>query len=205
MILGRALRSRRWRHRPGAADPGAGQGRARSRREDPALLPGHRREPRKRRWIVRPKRARSAANRGQRGRLLCPARRRMVRPFGGRTVPMMVMSHQYMLFDEVPEVAPGRRSRSQAAAAARRRQSPTTSGRKRTASTSAPMSATARRTGPTRPIRCPRISASSSIPTISSGWNGTSTMRCERVPLLGRRGWPRTSTGRSPTRRTATR
>jgi dimethylglycine dehydrogenase len=26
------------------------------------------------------------------------------RPFGGRTVPMMVMSHQYILFEEVPEV-----------------------------------------------------------------------------------------------------
>ncbi len=26
------------------------------------------------------------------------------RPYGGRTVPMMVMSHQYLLFDEVPEV-----------------------------------------------------------------------------------------------------
>ncbi|MFN3147849.1 MAG: FAD-dependent oxidoreductase [Paracoccaceae bacterium] len=26
------------------------------------------------------------------------------RPFGGRTVPMMVMSHQYMIFEEVPEV-----------------------------------------------------------------------------------------------------
>jgi dimethylglycine dehydrogenase len=26
------------------------------------------------------------------------------RPFGGRTVPMMVMSHQYLLFEEVPEV-----------------------------------------------------------------------------------------------------
>jgi dimethylglycine dehydrogenase len=26
------------------------------------------------------------------------------KPFGGRTVPMMVMSHQYMLFDEVPAV-----------------------------------------------------------------------------------------------------
>ncbi|WP_425093548.1 GcvT family protein [Tropicimonas sp. S265A] len=28
----------------------------------------------------------------------------MFKPFGGRTVPMMVMSHQYMLFEEVPEV-----------------------------------------------------------------------------------------------------
>lgn len=28
----------------------------------------------------------------------------MFKPFGGRTVPMMVMSHQYMLFDDVPEV-----------------------------------------------------------------------------------------------------
>ncbi|MEM9395334.1 MAG: FAD-dependent oxidoreductase [Pseudomonadota bacterium] len=28
----------------------------------------------------------------------------MFRPFGGRTVPMMVMSHQYMLFEDVPEV-----------------------------------------------------------------------------------------------------
>ncbi|KAB2882259.1 MAG: FAD-dependent oxidoreductase [Albidovulum sp.] len=26
------------------------------------------------------------------------------RPFGGRTLPMMVMSHQYLLFEEVPEV-----------------------------------------------------------------------------------------------------
>ena len=26
------------------------------------------------------------------------------KPYGGRTVPMMVMSHQYMIFDEVPEV-----------------------------------------------------------------------------------------------------
>jgi dimethylglycine dehydrogenase len=26
------------------------------------------------------------------------------KPFGGRTVPMMVMSHQYMIFDEVPAV-----------------------------------------------------------------------------------------------------
>jgi dimethylglycine dehydrogenase len=26
------------------------------------------------------------------------------KPYGGRTVPMMVMSHQYLLFDEVPEV-----------------------------------------------------------------------------------------------------
>ncbi|SFT92607.1 GcvT family protein [Sedimentitalea nanhaiensis] len=26
------------------------------------------------------------------------------RPFGGRTVPMMVMSHQYMLTDEIPEI-----------------------------------------------------------------------------------------------------
>jgi glycine/D-amino acid oxidase-like deaminating enzyme len=42
--------------------------------------------------------------------------------FGG-DVPMMVMSHQYMLFDEVPEVARlDRRSRSQAAADARCRQ-----------------------------------------------------------------------------------
>jgi dimethylglycine dehydrogenase len=28
----------------------------------------------------------------------------MFKPFGGRTVPMMVMSHQYMLFENVPEV-----------------------------------------------------------------------------------------------------
>ncbi len=28
----------------------------------------------------------------------------MFKPFGGRTVPMMVMSHQYLLFEEVPEV-----------------------------------------------------------------------------------------------------
>lgn len=27
------------------------------------------------------------------------------KPFGGRTVPMMVMSHQYMLTDEIPEIA----------------------------------------------------------------------------------------------------
>jgi dimethylglycine dehydrogenase len=26
------------------------------------------------------------------------------KPYGGRTVPMMVMSHQYMVFDEVPEI-----------------------------------------------------------------------------------------------------
>jgi dimethylglycine dehydrogenase len=28
----------------------------------------------------------------------------MFKPFGGRTVPMMVMSHQYLLFEDVPEV-----------------------------------------------------------------------------------------------------
>ena len=26
------------------------------------------------------------------------------KPYGGRTVPMMVMSHQYMLTDEIPEL-----------------------------------------------------------------------------------------------------
>ena len=60
---GRALRSERRRHRPGAADAGAGQGRARPRRDDRALLPGDRRPPRQRRVDRRPRRkAKSAAN-----------------------------------------------------------------------------------------------------------------------------------------------
>jgi dimethylglycine dehydrogenase len=92
------------------------------------------------------------------------------KPFGGRTVPMMVMSHQYMLFDEVPEVAAtGRRRWVTSCRCCATWTCPTTSGRRRTASTSAPTSATARRIGPTRPIRCPRISAFSFIPTRSTG------------------------------------
>ena len=46
---GRALRPERRRHRSGAADPGAGQGRARHGREDHPLLPGDRRAARERR------------------------------------------------------------------------------------------------------------------------------------------------------------
>jgi dimethylglycine dehydrogenase len=47
-------------------------------REDRALLPGHRRRRENGEWIVQTPRATSAANRGQCGRLLCAARRRMV-------------------------------------------------------------------------------------------------------------------------------
>ena len=46
---GRALRSKRRRHRSGAADAGARQGRARHGREDHPLLPGDRRAARQRR------------------------------------------------------------------------------------------------------------------------------------------------------------
>jgi dimethylglycine dehydrogenase len=79
-------------------------------------------EPRKRR-VDRPYREgrHPLRDRGQRRRLLRPARRRMVQALGGRTVPMMVMSHQYMLFDEVPEVRDwSAEVGAQAAAAARR-------------------------------------------------------------------------------------
>ena len=33
------------------------------------------------------------------------------KPFGGRTVPMMVMSHQYLLTEKSPRLENGRRSR----------------------------------------------------------------------------------------------
>ena len=41
------------------------------------------------------------------------------KPYGGRTVPMMVMSHQYLLTDEIPEIANIDRRPWQAATAAR--------------------------------------------------------------------------------------
>ena len=66
----------------------------------------------------------------------------------GRDVPMMVMSHQYMLFDTIPELeawTEGGRATSCRCCATWT--APTTCGRKRWASTLAPMSATAARIG----------------------------------------------------------
>ena len=40
------------------------------------------------------------------------------KPFGGRTLPMMVMSHQYMLTDEIPEIEAWCKESDQAKAAA---------------------------------------------------------------------------------------
>jgi dimethylglycine dehydrogenase len=127
------------------------------------------------------------------------------KPFGGRTVPMMVMSHQYMMFDEVPAVATGRPRWATSCRSCAMSTCPTTSGRRRTASTSAPTNGPARPTGPTRPIRCPRISAFSFIPTRWSGCRSRSRIPWPACPCWPRRGWPRRSTARSPTRRTATR
>ncbi len=124
-LAGGALRSVRRRHRPGAADPGAGQGRARLGAPD--------------RCASRPRPA-CAATDGEwivqtgKGDIRCEfvvnaagyyAQRvgEWFKPHGGRDVPMMVMSHQYMLTDEIPELEHwSARPATQAAAAARRRQ-----------------------------------------------------------------------------------
>ena len=116
------------------------------------VLPGHRRPPRERMesWIVHT----------DKGDIRCEivvnaagyyAQRvgEWFKPYGGRTVPMMVMSHQYMCLTEqsprVEGLVQGGSRQAQAAAAARCRQSPITCGRRRTASTRARMSATAKR------------------------------------------------------------
>ena len=41
------------------------------------------------------------------------------KPYGGRTVPMMVMSHQYLLTEEIPELEAWTEQRPQTASAAR--------------------------------------------------------------------------------------
>jgi dimethylglycine dehydrogenase len=115
-------------------------------REDLPFLPGHRRAPRKRRVGDFDRKGRDPL------RIVVNAAGYYAREVGkwfGRDVPMMVMSHQYMLFDEVPEVAAWSAEAGHKLPLCAMSTVPTTSGRKRTASTSAPMSATARRTGPT--------------------------------------------------------
>jgi dimethylglycine dehydrogenase len=121
------------------------------------------------------------------------------KPFGGRTVPMMVMSHQYLIFDEVPAVRDwsARRWVTSCRSCATWT-SPTTCGRRRTASTSAPTNGTARRIGPTRPIRCPRISASSFTPTRWTGWNVQIEDSMARVPVLAEAGLAKTINGPIP-------
>jgi dimethylglycine dehydrogenase len=122
---------------------------------------GHRRRPR----------ARSAARRSSTPPATTPARSaRHVRPRradDGDEPPVHPVRHHPRARGLVAEV--GQNCRCCATSTA-----PTTSARRSSASTSAPMSATAARIGPRPTTRCPTISPSSSSPTISTGSNGTS-------------------------------
>ena len=92
------------------------------------------------------------------------------KPYGGRTVPMMVMSHQYLLSPrKSPRSRRGRRSRAASCRCCAMSMCPITCGRKSTASTLAPTSRAAGRIGWTRPIRCPTISAFSCGRRTSTG------------------------------------
>jgi dimethylglycine dehydrogenase len=130
---------------------------------------------------------------------------RWFKPYGGRTVPMMVMSHQYMLLtEEMPEVRPG----------------PGTGGklpllRDVDSSYYLRQEKNGFNLGPyERNCKAHWVTPDDPMPEDFSfqlypddlerlEWYIEDAM--ERVPLLAKRGYPRSSTARSPTRPTATR
>ncbi len=95
----------------------------------------------------------------------------------GREVPMMVMSHQYLLFENIPELEAGRRRWVTSCRCCATSIPRIISGRRNMASTSGLTRSLAGRIGPRRATRCPRISASSCSPTTLTGWNGISRTR----------------------------
>ena len=201
---GRALRSERRRHRSGAAHAGAGQGRARHGREDRPLLPGHRRAPRQRRMDRRRRRkARSAANMWSTPPATAP---REVGKMFGRDVPMMVMSHQYILFEEIPELAAWSKANGQQAAAAARRRHLLLPAAGKERHESRPLRAQL-----PRALGRPQRSDAGRflLPALPrrSGAAGALSQRRHRAACRSsaRPGCPRSSTARSPMRRTATR
>jgi dimethylglycine dehydrogenase len=127
------------------------------------------------------------------------------KPFGGRTVPMMVMSHQYLIFDEVPAVRDWSAEVGHKLPLLRDVDVSYYLRQEKNGFNLGPYERPARRIGPTRPIPCPRISAFSFIPTRSTGCRSRSRIPWPAFPCWPRRGWPRRSTARSPMRPTATR
>jgi dimethylglycine dehydrogenase len=143
---------------------------------------------------------------GQRRRLLRQRVGEWFKPFGGRTVPMMVMSHQYLL-TEIPQIPEwtGPRAGHKLPLCAMWT-APITCGRKSTASTSGPYERNCRAHWASPLIPCPRISASSSTPTISTARMVYRDRRHRaRAACWARRGSARSSTAPSPMRPTGCR
>jgi dimethylglycine dehydrogenase len=91
------------------------------------------------------------------------------KPFGGRTVPMMVMSHQYMLFDEVPAVRDWSAEAGHKLPLLRDVDSSYYLRQEKNGFNLGPYERNCKAHWAARPIRCPRISAFSSTPTIWTG------------------------------------
>ena len=85
---------------------------------------------------------------------------------------MMVMSHQYMLFEEIPELAAWSKEAGHKLPLLRDVDSSYYLRQEKNGMNLGPYERNCKAHWVRRTIRCRRISPSSSSPTISSGWNG---------------------------------
>ena len=123
----------------------------------------------------------------------------------GRDVPMMVMSHQYILFDEIPELKAWSEAEGRKLPLLRDVDTSWYLRQEKFGMNLGPYERTAAPTGPAPTIRCRRISPSSCSPTTSTGSNGIWKTPSRACRSSAGRACPKSSTARSPTRRTATR